>query len=207
MTLQLKNAEKFSQKQLSDKIYGIDLDGVCFDFVNVFSRWLKIRLNIDYSDSEIGDYYWYKTIDCLSKEDFEKEFNNFSLHNMYELLEPMPDSIKAIQYLIKNAKDIWFITGRPHSTFEQTTKALKQHFDVESDRVIFSSGSDYKSNVVNRLGIDVFIDDGPHYVDSLVENTNAKVYLMCNYPYSKKTKSKEAIRISSWNEFLEKEIS
>ena len=193
-------------KHIKDKIYGIDIDGVCVDFVGAFSRFLKNNLNVWYEDDDIKDYHWYNCDLGITKEDFDREFDNFGLNKEeYRLLSPILGARNAIQFLVRNAKDVWFITGRPHYAYEQTVDSLLNLFNIESDRIIFSSGKDYKSNVVNRLGVDVFIDDAPHYALSLANNTKAKVYLM-DATYNKELNHSRITRVDSWREFVTKEI-
>ena len=205
VTSQSNRQELYLPKNVKSKVYGIDLDGVCVDFVLIFSAWLKAALGLSYNDSAITDYHWHKCDLGISKEDFWREFDRFGKDfAMYEALSPMQDSKAGIDYLLNNAKDVWFITGRPHYAYEQTVNSLQREFGVSSDHIIFSSGGDYKSNVVNRLGIDVFIDDAPHYVKSLNENTSAKVYLM-DATYNKNVDAPGITRVSGWKEFISKE--
>jgi len=194
-------------KTAKDKIYGIDLDGVSVDFISDFSHFLKEYLDISYEDSEIIDYYWYKCDLGISENEFWDAFHVYGRKRKgYRKLNPLPGAIPGIKSLMTEAKDVWFITGRPHYAYEQTVKSLMEHFHIPSDHIIFSSGTDYKSNVVNRLGIDVFFDDAPHYAQSLVDNTPAKVYLM-NTTYNQKVSDERIIRVNGWENFIKLEIN
>lgn len=190
-------------KNVEDKIYGIDLDGVSVDFIGDFSSFIKSELGIWYDDSEITNYYWHKCDLGISETAFWTIFHNYGMHHgRYEHLVPLPGAVDGIKFLLDNAKDVWFITGRPHYAYEQTVRSLSKHFDVASDRIIFSSGDDYKSNVVRRLGIDTFFDDAPHYAESLAENTDAQVYLM-DTTYNREVSNPKINRVKSWSEFIE----
>ncbi len=191
-------------KHIESKVYGIDLDGVSYDFVTPFSKWLKTNLGVEYNDSDIVDYHWYKCIDGLTKKDFMEEFHKFGKSGMYEHLSPIRGSKDVLNYLMNNSKDVWFITGRPPYTFEQTVNALKRDYGISSDRIIYSSGRDYKSNVVNRLGINVFLDDAPEYATSLANYTNAKVYLM-DGTYNQDVNSPKITRVYDWEDFISRE--
>ena len=193
-------------KSVSDKVYGIDLDGVSVDFIGPFSQQLKDNLGIQYDDSEITDYYWHRCNLGITEQSFWEQFDIFGKdREMYRHLEPLPDAKIAISTFMKIAKDVWFITGRPHYAYEQTIDSLKRNFDVDSDRIIFSSGKDYKSNVVKRLGIDVFVDDAPHYAQSIAENTDAKVYLM-DTTYNQDISGENITRVLDWGQIILKEL-
>jgi uncharacterized protein len=197
---------RYSVKNVADKVYGIDLDGVSVDFITDFSKFLKEYLNVSYEDSEITDYHWYKCDLGISQDEFWSAFNVYGMRKKrYEHLLPLPYANDGIRMLLENAKDVWFITGRPHYAYEQTTKSLRRCFDIPSDRIIFSSGEDYKSNVVNRLGIDVFFDDAPHYSESIAKHTNAQVYLM-NTTYNQEVSDPNIIRVDGWKDFIAKEF-
>lgn len=195
-------------EDVSLKIYGIDLDGVCYDFIPRFSQYLKNYTGVQYDNSEITDYYWYKCIPGLKEDDFWEAFDAFGVTCQgYRNLPVIDGAKEGIRFLMENANDVWFITGRPHYAFEQTADALERDFGVNSDHIIFSSGKDYKSNVVNRLEIDVFIDDGPHYVRSLSKNTSAKVYLMRSAPYGFLVDDPDIIAVDTWKEFIDRETN
>ena len=202
-TCQSKRCKSYS-KDVSSKVYGIDIDGVSVNFIEAFSKFLKRYLSVEYDDSQITDYYWHKCVPQVSEHMFWSAFNEFGRRDGYKELPALPGAAEGIKYLLENAKDVWFITGRPHDAYEQTTHSLRSKFDVASDRLILSSGPDYKSNVVNRLGIDVFFDDAPHYAESIANNTNAKVYLM-DSTYNKGVSDPKITRVRSWGEFIESE--
>ena len=50
--------------------YGIDLDGVCFDFLNTFRKHLNGVFDVDLETEELTAYYWYEDSDKINKEQF-----------------------------------------------------------------------------------------------------------------------------------------
>lgn len=204
-TLLQKEPSKHSYHCFANRTYGIDLDGVCLKFIPEFSAFLKKYWRIDYSDNLITDYYWHRVVDELTEAMFWEAFHQWGkVERGYESLRPVDGAVDAISKLLKFAKDVWFITGRPHYAYEQTAISMSKWFNIPSDRIIFSNGKDYKSNVVNRLGIDVFIDDAPHYALSLANKTDARVYLM-SAPYNLKVSDSKITRVSSWEDFITEE--
>lgn len=185
------------------RIYGIDLDGVSFDFVGLFSDWLKTRLNISYDDKDIVEYHWYKCIPGLSQEDFFREFDKFGYAGMYSKLKTLPGASDAIKKLMNKGK-VWFVTARPSYAEKCTIQAVKREFGADRKQIVFSRGLDYKSSAVSLLGIDTFIEDGPHYAMSIAEKTNALVYLM-DMPYNREISHQKILRVSSWSDILAEE--
>lgn len=193
---------------MKNRVYGVDLDGVSLQFIPDFSAFLKQKLNIDYSDDQIKNYYWHKCDLGITESDFWNLFHMYGqqLHR-YRPLEPMPGAVEGIKYLMQNAKDVWFITGRPHYAYEQTVDSLEEKFGITSDHIIFSSGKDYKSNVVRRLRIDAFIDDAPHYAEAIASKTRAKCYLYdATYNQEVEEIPGKLIRVSGWEDFINKEL-
>lgn len=190
-------------KQIKDKIYCVDIDGVSLDFKTPFSSYLKHRLKIDYDDKDVVDYYWHKCDLGISEEDFNRLFLEFSSHS-FRWLKPFRGSRYGINFLLKNAKDVWFVTGRPHSAYVQTVESLKENFGVNSDRIIISNRKDYKLNVIRRLGADVAIDDAPHCVEAMSNSPDTKVYLM-DETYNRDI-SGNFTRVRNWEQFIAMEM-
>ena len=55
---------------MSKKKYGIDLDGVCFDFGKAFGHWMEDKRGIPYHQEEITSYYWFECVKGLTKGAF-----------------------------------------------------------------------------------------------------------------------------------------
>lgn len=182
------------------KKYGIDIDGVLLNFVSTFKAWLTERLNIDFRDKTISDYYWYKCIDGLSKETFWKEFNVFGREfRGYSKLDFMHGAEVGMRALLDSGNDIWIITHRPEYCINDTMEYLWRAFKIPENKIVFSKGT--KSWDANQLGIDVFLDDALHHVFDIAENTDARTYLM-DHPYNADFEHPEVTRVYSWNDFL-----
>ncbi len=184
--------------------YGIDLDGVCYDFVSSFGRWLEGRLGVDYVYEDIVDYLWYKCIDGLDEKNFWEEFHKFGGADMYRWLPLIDGTREAIQALRSHGDDLVFVTARPEYTEKTTRFVIARDFGV-TDKLYFSSGKDYKSDAVKSLNIDVFVEDSPDNAVSIANKTNAKVYLR-DTPYNRDVEDHpRIIRFKSWNELLDME--
>lgn len=186
------------------KIYGVDLDGVCFDFTTVFSSWLKEKLKVDYKEEDIVEYHWYKCIHSISEDDFFKEFHRFGKAGMYSRLPLLPGATEAVERILSRGDKIWFVTARPKYAREDTFRAVRESFGISEKSIVFSGGKDYKAEAVNLLGINIFVEDGPHYAESIALQTQALVYLM-DKPYNRKVANPKIIRVNSWNDVMQEE--
>lgn len=186
-----------------ERKFGIDLDGVCFDFVGAFSKWLKDRLNLSYDDNQITEYHWYNCVPGLTRDDFFREFHNFGHAGMYGNLDLIPGCVVGIHKMLARGK-LWFVTARPDYAKNDTIEAVKRAFGLDERQIVFSGGKDYKATEVNHLDIDTFVEDGPQYALSIAKNTNAKVYLI-DKPYNQNVEHSKIIRVKNWDEILDRE--
>lgn len=180
-------------------MFGVDLDGVVFDFVTPFSLWLKQNLNIDYDDSQITDYHWYNCIPGLDKKKFYKEFDRFCSSGDFQYLKPFPGAKVAIDTLMQDNL-VYFITSRPEKTREDTLVSLNKLFKVPEDRLIIAEHS--KVDDIVRLDVSHFIDDAPKNVEEVSSHTCASVYLMDRL-YNRDVKNQRVARVDGWLNFLE----
>lgn len=186
------------------KIYGIDLDGVCFDFTTAFSGWLKEKLCVDYKEEDIVEYHWYKCIPSISEENFFKEFHRFGHAGMYANLSLLPGATVAVDRIRSRGHKLWFVTARPKYARNDTIDAVQKAFGVSEKQIVFSGGKDYKAEAVNLLGVNVFVEDGPHYAESVANGTRSLVYLM-DKPYNRKVTNPKIIRVNSWADVMQEE--
>ena len=183
------------------KIYGVDLDGVSFDFVNPFRLWLNDHLHCHLEEDEITSYYWYETTD-ISKEEFMREFDAFGLNGGYRNLPLLPGTLEALNAIVSNGHEIMYVTNRPEYAYDDTVAALKQHNFPFRDQLIFAKGK--KSPIIRDKAIDVFIDDSPRTIVDISANTRATVYCR-SYAFNEHLDDTFFTRVNSWEEFLEHE--
>lgn len=189
---------------VASKRYGVDLDGVCFNFVEPFSLWLKENLRINYHDSEIVDYHWYNCIPGLSEQDFWDEFHKWGKAGNYKELELLPGAKEGVLWLMENGLDVYFITARPEYAKEQTIHALERHFNLDKAKLVFSGCKNGKVQEVKDLGIDTIIEDAPHNATLIAGHTNADVYLI-DTSYNKDVKHSKIYRVRHWDDIIKME--
>lgn len=204
LVIQMSQSYKESSKLIKPKrvqhlFYGIDLDGVLFNFLDPFNDWLSKHLGVEIHANGITDYSWWKCIDGLTEEEFWAEFDRFGKSGAYGKMELIPGAKQGLNAL-SQVFDIAFITARPDYAYDDTVMALKKHFGFGADR-LFMARNCNKSYFVNELGINFFIEDAPHHAIDIVEKSTARVDLM-NTPYNQDVNHPKIKRVSSWDEIL-----
>jgi uncharacterized HAD superfamily protein len=190
-----------SQKR---KHFGIDLDGVCFDFQGGFSPWLEEHLGIEMpKHEEITSYYWYEGIKGLDKKDFWEEFHKFGKADGYFNLEVLPGTLEGLRRIVDAGHRITYITNRPSYARKQTADVLSLHNFPFSGMLEFANG--HKTPLVREKGVEIFIDDSPITIAELCSGTDARIYCM-DAPVNQDIHNVTGYtRVKSWSDFLEKE--
>ena len=186
------------------KHLGIDLDGICFDFQAGFIPWLEEHLDIELPPSEeITSYYWYEEIEGLEEKAFWDEFHKFGKADGYFALDVLPGALEGLHRIVEAGHRITYITNRPNYAYRQTARALTLHNFPFSGKLEFAEGR--KSPLVREKRVEAFIDDSPRTVAELCAGTEARIYCM-DYPFNRDIHNLTGYtRVSSWDEFLEKE--
>ena len=186
--------------RLKRKTYGIDLDGVSFDFVQGFLDHLNMVLGMNLTKEDVKSYYWYETADDISKERFFEEFHRFGRAKGYRNLAVIPGTLEALRAIVADGHNVYFITNRPAYALQDTIEALEEHNFPCRENLIFAKGD--KSPVIKEKGVDVFIDDSPKTLSQITANTRATIYCR-SYEYNNHLDETFLTRVNSWAEFLE----
>lgn len=189
------------------KTYGIDLDGVCFDFAGAFLSWLNGALDMSMEREEITSYYWYESSDDISKEDFFREFDKFGDEGHgYRHLELLPGAAEGLKKIHEAGHNIYYITNRPEYARNDTILALEEHGFPQRENLYFAKGA--KAPLIREFNVDIFIDDSPRTIGELTANTDAKIYCR-NYKFNEHLDehldTNSFTRVNNWEEFLEYE--
>jgi len=181
------------------KTYGIDLDGVCFDFMGAFIAWLNGALDMTLQKEEITSYYWHETTD-VTKEQFMVEFDKFGEEGHgYRNLDLLPGALEGLNRLDEEGHKIYYITSRPLYALQDTIDCLEEHGFPQRENLHFAKGS--KSPLIKKFGVDVFIDDSPKTVVELTTETRATIYCR-NYKFNEHLDDTFFTRVNGWDEFL-----
>jgi len=187
------------------KTYGIDLDGVSFDFKGGLGRYIEDVLGIPYREEEITHYYWHECVEGLSEEEFNKLFHEFGRAGGYRDLDPLPGAIEGIKRIIAEGNKVRFITNRPEYAYLDTVECLIQHGLDVGTYLHFADGS--KVPYIKKYNVDVFIDDSPYTIPEIAADTRAQIYCM-DHGFNRELDDNNGqwfTRVHNWSEFLEAE--
>ncbi len=179
--------------------YGIDLDGVSFDFLNPFRIHLNEKFNCNLQEEDITDYLWYKSTDKFDKDDFFREFHKFGKAGAYRNFDVIPGAIDALERIIAAGHELFYITNRPAYTKQDTIDAMKEHGFPHRENLFYANGD--KAPMVNDLGIQIFVEDSSRIINNLLKNTGAKIYCM-DYLHNRDVEHERVVRINDWDDFL-----
>lgn len=179
---------------------GFDLDGVLADFHQPFYKFiLDCRDDIHFNYEDITAWDWSEQIKNLTSEEFWELFDRFTVEHGYLNLPPISmDSFEVLNYLNEEGHPIYFITGRPAKSREETYEWMSQFFDVRYDNIIHT---DNKSEICKKLKIKFFVEDTPHYALDIANNSPTKVYLLDKH-YNEDFEHDKITRIYDLHEVL-----
>lgn len=139
---------------------GIDMDGVVYPWHEEVYRWFQENRGYEKDIKE----FWEHGNELIKEWHLEIPF-------LYNSTTPRQD---VLEYLPKLAElgEIYYITARPTSVW-QTTRKFFDFYDLPfKENLLYERN---KAGRVRLLGLDYFVDDMPHHVDSLLGITD--VYL------------------------------
>jgi uncharacterized HAD superfamily protein len=174
---------------------GLDLDGITYEFIPPFCKWLRDKLGIPIYPRDVKDYYWFNCVAGMTEQQFWDEFHAFSKSGAYRDFALLPGAQESIRYLLDNY-DVKFITARPDYAYEDTVGAIYRDFGIcEPDRIIFARA--HKSDEILAHGIDIFIEDASHHALDIANKTDAHVYLM-DTDYNQDVSHSQITRVQDW---------
>jgi deoxypyrimidine-specific 5' nucleotidase type C protein (NT5C) len=161
-------------------LIGLDVDGVVADFLGPFLRFIERRIgcapiapetiiDLSYKDHPIITEAVLEQ--CLAALADEPDF----FDRLVPLLEP--SEWRALDTLSRNGRLV-FITHRQASEgrdVQRLTCAWLLRHGV-SNPVVHCT-ADYKSKIVENLGVEIFVDDRPENCLDVAEKTRAAVFM------------------------------
>jgi uncharacterized protein len=105
--------------------------------------------------------------------------------------DPYPDVVDVLAYLYRN-HTLSFITARPEFCRDITLKWL-DHYQINYHHISFVEN---KLDECQKLGVDILIDDAPHYAEEFA--ASSKPYILYDQPYNRHINHELVFRAASW---------
>ena len=190
---------------------GIDIDGVLLDLMSSFLEWYNLNHNTTYTLEDIFDYY-LPSVFNVDSDSFREEIELFYNSPFFDSIEPMQGAQRAISYL-NTFSNLYVITARPLTWKEKTIKSLNKYFGDVFEDIVFTASSvgeedkrerriGIKSNIIEKLSLDYFIEDNIEYVVGLNNITDILLYTQ---PWNRgyKIEDNNVRRVKNWQEIIE----
>lgn len=168
---------------------GLDMDGVCYDFVGSLKEWLK---RPDLPDAKEWDFFksqWgmtpkqFTTI-CNEAVDAEK---------LFKFGRPIPGALSGTDLLVKEGHSLHIITNR----FFGRRSSANTEFWLWLYGVSYDSLNFLRDKTL--LNCDVFIDDSPENIEAL--EAAGKKTIVFDQPWNSNVTA--GVRAKGWGEVIE----
>lgn len=185
---------------------GIDIDGVLTDeqrYVLDYGSAYFAQNNIQYKIHD--DIYDSKEIFEVSEDAYDA-FWKEHIFDYSENINIRPFASNIIKRLVEENNEIYIITSRSYTTYENENKLKMQRVvkewlkrnKIKYNDIIFSREKD---KICKELNIDVMIEDKPENVDKISKD----IPVICfNVEYNKKCEGKNIYRAYSWYDVYNK---
>lgn len=188
--------------------YGFDLDDTLTDTANVINDY-AIRFDKEYlkrkgnfkTISNAKDYYYFADALDWNKENIKSFFEVYYL-DILKAVKIKPFVKETLKTLKEKNNEIYIITSRrkrDDNIVETISKEWLANNEIQYDEIFINIKE--KSKIINRLNIDIFIDDSYNNCVEVKENTDAKVY-MIETTFNKSIHDKNISKIKNINELL-----
>lgn len=191
-----RDEEGFDLRRLT---LGVDIDGTIKDThtaaVQVFNR----EFQKSYQPEEIKEFYIHQPYG-LTREEGANVWAQLE-NEIYDIGLPLQNAPNVLQKLAEHGHQIYYITARPDrdDIREVTSRWLQRHgFPFQEDRLLM--GSHEKEKVAKKVGVDLFFEDAPDYLESLIEGDVHVIISDCVYNRDYKP---EHPRFTNWNQIYE----
>lgn len=188
---------------MSEYIIGIDFDDVLFDFNTAMLRYHNDTYGTDVQWDDIYTYYLEYVYGC-ELEEIKQRIHDYVRSEQHQRTPPVEGAIDSVAKLAQQY-DVHVITSRPPRLEAQTTRWLSENIPELAGRVHFTSDFEPeartpKSEVCSELGIDMFVDDAPHYIDDIAPVVDQVFLFDRPWNRAKTDLPANARRVHSWDE-------
>lgn len=182
---------------------GIDIDNVISDSYPVYIRRFNETFGTTIRYEEVIDFSFLERYGGIETAQTELFIDTLLRDEEFQLsLPPFVEAISIIKNWHKVGHSIHYITARPSFTKEATEKWLKKHglmvpgvtldcCDYGKDK----PDTEFKKEVVERLGIDILIEDNKEIAEVM-----SIPVLLLDRPWNQGELPKNVRRVKGWQE-------
>lgn len=143
---------------------GLDLDGVCFDFVGAFLPYFNRRWGTRFKERELVRYEWWECLPEMTEEMFYEALRQFEADGLWYDVPLYKGVPEALTRALEQGHTLHAITVRSGTGTDAALREFKRWgiplFDLE---VPDGKRGETKGHVAERLGVSVHIEDRPRY--------------------------------------------
>lgn len=179
--------------------FGFDIDDTLLNIrehaFHIYNKKLNKQVPLD-------EFYKIKRLEIhepfgMDDDQGNKMWNDTEEEIYFSNVRPFPGAVELLQQLEKDGHEIYYITARRKKHGEQTKKWLKQRgFPVRDDRFFWGMKDEEKIEFIKKLNLDVYVDDSPHVLTTLVHEP-IHVFIK-DQPYNREF---QLPRFADWAEF------
>ncbi|MFP3722423.1 HAD family acid phosphatase [Niallia circulans] len=179
--------------------FGFDIDDTLINLrQHAFELYNhKLKKNIP-----LKDFHALKTVEIhepfgLNATEGKQLWNSLREEIYFTNCPPFPDAIEALNELVRNGHEVYYITARKKQFAEKTKDWMKQAGFPVIDSHFFCGMEDHeKICIIQELQLDYYFDDKPAVLETL-QGYTTKLYVK-DHPYNQHLE--ELNRIKEWNQ-------
>ena len=187
----------------SNKIVGVDIDGVLADYPECFIDFINDKVGTDFKAKELNQYNLYEAITDIPTEVMKELKHEFRKSGKLKKVGILPGAKEFLQRLKDKDYRIILLSARPYKKyrriFADTKEWLKEN-DLAHDAILW--GEDKLNRMIREFGeksVKFFVEDNLKNANSISKST--KVYLL-NKSYNQGVLSENVVRVKNLKEVL-----
>lgn len=178
--------------------FGFDIDDTLINLrehaFHLYNKKLKQTIGLDV-------FHSLKTVEIhepfgMTAIEGGRMWNDHLEEIYYTSCPPFPDAVEALNELVNQGHDVYYITSRPKQHGKRTMQWMMDNgFPVQEGHFFYGMNDEDKVHIIEELGLDYFFDDKPAVLETLVGKP-VKVF-------AKDTSYNQHLtlpRISNWSE-------
>jgi 5'(3')-deoxyribonucleotidase len=167
---------------------GIDLDGVCYSFVDSFRLWAEHTAGRQFGSIECWDFH--KEWGFTTPEFLDLMESGCKAGLVFHIGSPMPGSLEGVRAIRAAGHDVVICTTRGDYAHDATHDWLAR-WGFPYDEVIITAAK-------GEHNLDVLLDDGPHNIAAIREAGRRGIVF--DQPWNRHVTGE---RVYAWPEFVE----